>query len=223
MKKVYNIMMLSLVVSATISCATMKGTVLDKKWPEKPAFTDQFDIDPPLVKEGYIITRSNDTLNGYFKLRQYSDYQVAMLPLSFLPMDKTRKKDIFPVSIDTVNDVRVNEPVGEAADLVPLGSTLWQVSGSKNGISVLFKKWIKSMPYDSSDFWEYDEMVIVRGQHIVTRIPLYDNKLEIHHRNGPAVLRFINEHYHQEFSGRTFRSQREMIYYILDQENLAGH
>jgi hypothetical protein len=57
-------------------CVSIQKTELGKKWPKKTSFVDRFDIDPPLVKEGYILTTNNDTLKGYFKLRRCSEVNI---------------------------------------------------------------------------------------------------------------------------------------------------
>jgi hypothetical protein len=200
------------------SCATLKQTKLDKKWPRGLPFIDQFDIDPPLVKEGYILMKNNDTLKGYFKMRELNEFNVPSKPIPFLPFNKTSVSDIINIKIDSINYIRKKLAKGtDSADYVPFESTLWLVLGRKNRISILYQEWNKRADYDVSIYQQWDE-IIVTSEKLIVKIPTYGKKWNPHSQNF-FILKFINDRYGQNFNSNDFKNQKAMLDYILDKEN----
>jgi hypothetical protein len=199
-------------------CATLKETKLDKKWPQRLSVIDQFDIDPPLVKEGYILTKNNDTLKGYFKMRELNEFNMPSMPIPFLPFNKTKATDIINIKIDSINYIRKKlAKETDSVDYIPFESTLWLVLGRKNGIKILYQQWNKRADYDVSIYQQWDEIIIASDK-LIVKIPTYGKKWSPHSQNF-FILKFINERYGQNFYNKDFKNQKAMLDYILEKEN----
>jgi hypothetical protein len=197
-------------------CVSIQKTELDKKWPKKISFVDRFDIDPPLVKGGYILTTNNDTLKGYFKLRRYSEVNVPSQPILFLPFVKTKATDIVNIKINDINYIRVKQQHAvDSLDYKSFDSNLWLVIGQRNEKSMLFQRWEKAHS-------EQDEIIIVSEKKVIVRIPLDENKLGTRDTKFSSILKFINKRYDQTINKDSFKTEKEMFEYLIKKESLMN-
>ena len=114
-------------------CAIFQQTKLDKKWPQKLAFIDRFDFDRNLVREGFIITVTKDTLKGYFKIyKDYGEFNGEPKPVPFVPFGKTKVSDITNLKLNDIDRIRARQPNGvDSVDYIPYKSAICMLLGKE--------------------------------------------------------------------------------------------
>jgi hypothetical protein len=169
--------------------------------------------NPGAVEQGYIVLMNNDTLKGRIKLTPCG----GTLPI--LPLGKQKADDIHYINRDDINCIRLykvfdNDPCKldkQYTDFEILSDGgVWRLLAQKNDIKF----------YDdyNGPISEIITMALVVKNE---RINLYSTwAYTLHFDNPkPLVLRFINKRYKTSFHRNDFKTEADMINYILDKEN----
>jgi hypothetical protein len=159
--------------------------------------------------KGRMVLNTGDTLSGY--LRLYGSHCFLLQQGQTVPADKSPADiklilaDYGPLTVTLVNLHRYS-----------LGRYFWRVLAKKGNVTI----------YDAMNRneWNYandlnrlgTSMVLYTGSR---RIKLYGELSEFSYHPEKRLLEFINKHYQQSFQQQDFKTNRDMISYILDQEN----
>jgi hypothetical protein len=209
MFKLIPIIGLGLSLAILTGCFLSEQRRLDHMWPAKYEFGSPFQLAS--VQEGYILTKTGDTLRGYIKMvtLNYHFDKVADVPL--LPFNKKGETDIIKVPLEDIDYVRIRlTHHAIAEDYMPIGPAMWHILAEKDQIRVCHQPWQNR---SNDDVWEAEELILVSGKERI-EIPL----------SGPissstmAIRQFINNRYGKQFKKADFKSDQDMFTYIAEEE-----
>jgi hypothetical protein len=187
---------------------------LNRSWPVKYGFGTELSTTP--VREGYILTKKDDTLRGYIKMATVYEVAYTITAIPILPFNKKSKSDLLEVKLADIDYVRIQNTLKSkiTEDYMPVNSAMWQVLGSKGPVKVCYRQ-VEADSLSSGYSRRYDQMLLLTGKWIIV-IPmihtgLFQSRLDL-------LLEFINDRYRKSFQRADFKDQNDMINYILNNE-----
>ncbi len=193
---------------------------LDKLWPGKKNF-----LSRALVREGYILTKNNDTLKGYINVS--AEGPVAIVAL--LPPGKTKRADIINVKPGDIDYLRMKFPSEkDSTDFMPIpvkplkGKNvkpspkkflLYQVLGRKNQILLCDYEWGGGDSDGNTNYMR--ELILILQKDSIKILRIGTVGVE---KPSRFLLQFINKRYRQHFKKKDLIDVKARVDYILDRE-----
>lgn len=193
---------------------------LNRMWPGKKSF-----LSASQVREGFILTRNNDTLKGYINISTDGPLD----NVSLLPFNKTKRSDIINVKPGDIDFVRMKFPSeADSTDYMPIPikplkgnqvktspdkSLMYQILGTKNQWRLCYYEWGDG---DSDGNMSYHgELVLVTKKDSIVSL---QSGMPGAQKPSRFLLQFINERYSQHFKKEDFKDVKAKIDYVLGQE-----
>ena len=176
-------------------------TAQGRPWPVNYGYTPM-RRSPPL--KGFIVLTSGDTLKGYLKVFAFHD---------FYPILDTGTNQVQDIYFPDIASMRIYGGPQGYIDYVNLGDKhfLWRLDGRQKDVAI------------------YDDMLHMGMHHLImvtpkARITIYKGRqwFEYYDKIVPLLIGFINDRYKTGVSVGNFKTTKDIIDYILDQENHAG-
>ena len=165
-----------------------------------------------MVREGFLLTRNNDTLKGYINIS--TDGPLDNIPL--LPFNKTKRSDIINVKPGDIDFVRMKFPSeADSNDYMPIPikpskgkhmkpapnkSLMYQILGTKNQMRLCYYEWGNG---DADGNVSYNgELILVPKK---DSIVILQSGMPGAQKPSRFLLQFINKKYRQHFKKKVIR------------------
>ncbi len=194
---------------------------LNSLWPGKKNF-----LSPALVREGYILTKNNDTLKGYINV----DAEGPLDHVALLPSGKTKRADIISVKPGGIDYLRMKFPSEkDSTDFMPIPIKplkgkqvkpspdkflLYQILGRKNQMRLCYYEWGSGDADGNTNYM--GELILVLQKDSIKILRIGTVGVE---KTSRFLLQFINKRYGQHFKKTDLKDVKARIDYILDREN----
>ena len=188
-------------------------------------------ISCSIQKEGYVITNTNDTIRGNFKLLMKPPIYHVSAPIQIFTVYKNKNIKVDIKAGDIKNIDVIDKKKKDTSTYIFFHDDFWRQLAANDNLGIYVRNFMAHIGswYRNEDYAEYEDVIILPDKERKIQIYVYSGVQDDYNFIAQQVLQFINTRYSLNFThdelvnnyfiqGVDFEKQKKLFEFILDKE-----